>query len=530
MKKYFLFVFTGLSCFVIEAQTVTWAHDIAPILYQKCTSCHHPGGAGHGSLINYQDALTASVNIQYQTGTKQMPPWPPDRNYKHFADERYLTDAQIALIDQWVNTGAPEGNAAEAPAPPSYSNGDEITSPDFSARIPVYTIPNNNDVYRCFVIPTNFPQDEFITGIELVPGNGSIVHHVLVFEDTTGTAQQKDAADPGIGYTSIVGVGTDAAKMVGGWVPGQKAFFFPDGMGVRLWRGADIVIQIHYPKNSIGQQDSTKINLRLTTNASTRNILIDPILNHFNGGTGGLTDGPLNIPANQVKTFHARFNNNLAKASLLAVAPHMHLIGKAITVFAVSPSNDTLPLIKINDWDFNWQGQYVFQQLQVLPVGWQAYAVTTYDNTTNNPNNPNKQNPINVHLGEETEDEMMLVYFWYMLYKNGDENLVIDSTDYTNETSGITYDDLISSIQFYEPYPNPANDFAHLKFYLPNSANVVFQVYDMTGKMLYEEKEKTFQSGMNETQISLSGFASGTYQVVLQNRNAQRTKTLVVSK
>lgn len=527
MKKYLLLLSVSFFGGLTYAQTVTWAKDIAPILYQKCTACHHPGGAGHGSLMTYSEALTAAIPMQYQVGSGKMPPWPPDRTYKHFAEERYLTDAQKQLIDQWVNAGAPEGNVAEAPIPPVYGSAEEITAPDFSARIPEYTISNNNDVYRCFVIPTNFSQDKFITGIEVVPGNGSIVHHVLAYQDTTGTARARDDAEAGIGYTSIVGVGTDEAKMIGGWVPGQKPMFFPNGMGIRLWRGADIVLQIHYPKNSLNKKDSTKINLKFSSGV-TRTISIDPLLNHLNG-IGGLINGPLSIPANQVKSFTARFNNSFAKVSVLAVAPHMHLIGKSISAFAVSPQNDTLPLIRINDWDFNWQGQYVFQKLQVIPTGWKAYGVATYDNTSNNENNPNKQNPVNVHLGEGTTDEMMLIYFWYMLYQNGDENLVVDSTDYTEETTGITYDDLIYTPQFYEPYPNPANDVAHLKFYLPNAANVGFQVYDLNGKLIFEEQEKIFPGGMNETSISLSKLASGNYQIVLKSGSAVRTKPLIIS-
>lgn len=533
MKKCFMLIFPCFGTGLINAQSITWAKDIAPILYQNCTSCHHEGGAGHGSLVTYQDALSASISIQFQVNAKKMPPWLPDRSYKHFAEERYLTNAQVQKINQWVNAGAPQGNPQDAPQPPVYMNQDEITSPDFSARIPEYTIQNNNDVYRCFVIPTNFAQDMFISGIEVVPGNTAVVHHVLVYQDTTGTARQKDIADPGIGYTSIVGVGTDAANLVGSWVPGQKPFFFPNGMGVKLWRGADLVLQIHYPKNSVNKKDSTKINLKLSSNAATREVYINPLLHHLNGAQGGLINGPLNIPANQKKTFTARFENNLAQGSLLAIAPHMHLIGKSVSVFAVSPTNDTLPLIRINDWDFNWQGHYVFQKLQVLPIGWKAYAVANYDNTTDNERNPNKQNPQNVSLGEGTEDEMMLVYFWYMLYRNGDENLVIDDTDYTETedsvSTGVSYDDIISTPQFYEPFPNPANDVVNLKFYLPNSESVGFEIYDLNGRLLYEEPQKMFPVGLNDLGVSLQ-LASGTYQIVLKGRGFVRTKPLIVSK
>ena len=151
------------------------------------------------------------------------------------------------------------------------------------------------------------------------------------------------------------------------------------------------------PQNSLGQVDSTRINLKLTT-SSVRNVTIAPILNH-GLGIGGLTDGPLVIPANTVKTFHAQFTNNYPiDFTLLTIAPHMHLIGKSIKSFFVY-NGDTTPLIKINNWDFKWQGQYAFQKPIKFPKNAKAYAEATYDNTVNNPLNPNVNNPVTVTLG-----------------------------------------------------------------------------------------------------------------------------------
>jgi hypothetical protein len=121
---------------VLNATTPTWAKDIAPILYSKCTACHHPGGAGHGSLITYDDALSLSSSIEYKVISGQMPPWPPDRTYRHFADERFLSNYQKQAILDWVTAGAPSGDTTLAPAKPVYTNSAFITSPDFTATIP----------------------------------------------------------------------------------------------------------------------------------------------------------------------------------------------------------------------------------------------------------------------------------------------------------------------------------------------------------------------------------------------------------
>src|SRR5690606_3175963 len=113
---------------------------------------------------------------------------------------------------------------------PEFTTSLEIPAPDFSVRLPAFEIPDARelDLYRCFVIPTNETEDRFITGIEIVPGNRSVVHHVILFQDTTGTAEAMDATDPDLGYTCFGGIGTNDASMVSGWVPGASAYFTPE--------------------------------------------------------------------------------------------------------------------------------------------------------------------------------------------------------------------------------------------------------------------------------------------------------------
>ncbi|MEO6190469.1 MAG: hypothetical protein ABIO44_09085, partial [Saprospiraceae bacterium] len=140
-----------------------------------------------------------------------------------------------------------------------------------------------------------------------------------------------------------------------------------------------------------------------------------------------LLNGPLFIPANTIKTFNAAYTIPNQKITLLGVAPHMHLIGKSIEVYAEKPSKEVQNLIRITDWNFHWQGSYYFPKPVILTQGTKLVSKAIYDNTNNNPNNPNSP-PKLVSLGEKTTDEMMLVYFTYLVYQNGDENIVIDSS------------------------------------------------------------------------------------------------------
>jgi hypothetical protein len=264
-------------------------------------------------------------------------------------------------------------------------------------------------------------QDRFVKGFEVIPGDATIVHHVLAYSDNTGKMAQLDAQDPLPGFS---GGGTSSATLVGAWVPGSIPEFLPSGMGYKLKANCDIVLQIHYPSGSAGKKDKTKIKFYFANGTNLREVSNVPVLNHITN----ITNGPLFIPANTTKTFFEEYSlPAIAKISVLGVAPHMHLIGRSIKCYAENNINGTiLPLINIPEWDFHWQGSYYFKHPQVVTGNYTLKAEAYYDNTDNNPDNPSSP-PIDVKLGEQTTDEMMLVYFQYLTYAKDDELIDMDT-------------------------------------------------------------------------------------------------------
>jgi hypothetical protein len=353
--------------------------------------------------------------------TNQMPPYLPDVAYNHLAGERVLTAAEKSLIIDWVNAGAPAGDTSNVLPPPVYTNTQVITSPDLSARIPDFTIPNTGtDLYQAFVITNPNPLSKYITQIEVIPGNRNVVHHVLVYQDTSYAPVANDSAASGPGYVSFGGIGSPTAKLIATWVPGSSVYTLPAGMGIKLSAGSRIIVQIHYPDGSAGQMDSTRINVKLDAGTTLRNVTIAPVLNQLN-----MTNGPLFIPADSVRVFYAQYTVPV-NVTAISVGPHAHLLCKKFEVYGVTPVGDTIKMIKINDWDFHWQGSHSFQKPIKLPAGTVLHSMAYYDNTVNNPDNPNSP-PQDVSRGESTTDEMMLVYFAYLPYQTGDENIVIDT-------------------------------------------------------------------------------------------------------
>jgi hypothetical protein len=520
MKKSLLAFSLLFSAFVSAQTGPYWAEDVAPILYTNCTKCHNPSGIAPFSLMTYSDAVNNASDIQQAVVGRTMPPWPPDTAYRRFMHERILSPQEIQTIDAWVTNGTQQGNLANAPTPPVYTGAPEIPTPDLTVQIPTYTVNTASDLYRCFVMPSNVPQTEYITKLEVIPGNRNIVHHVLVFQDQSNTCYTLDANDPGPGYTWFGDVGSATATLIGAWVPGQSAYELPSGMGIRLNANANIIIQVHYPGGTFAQVDSTQVRFTYSS-GSVRQVYLDPVLNH----STSLTNGPLFIPADSIKTFYAQESASI-DATVISVAPHMHLIGHKIHSYAVDPNGDTIPFISIPDWDFHWQGFYNYQMPLHIPQGSTLYAEATYDNTSANPHNPNNP-PQNVSAGEATDDEMMIIYFAYLYYQPGDENIVIDSSILASAPE--TFPSVVQTPQLYAPYPVPANgQDLHVDYFLPKAGETTLELVDATGKVVQTIFLDHAGAGFNTATLATQGLASGAYVLKLTSGGTVKTKAIVL--
>lgn len=409
MFKKFLFLI-ALSFSFLGFSQPTWSSDVAKIIYGNCTSCHRTGGIAPFALETYEEVSNMAGWLQQAMDSKRMPPWTPDENYKHFVHERVMDPADIATFQQWVTVGMPSGNLNIAPPLPVYSNGSQLGTPDISLTIPTYTVTTSNDVYHNFELFVGNSAFTNATAIEVIPGNTAIVHHVLVFQDSTSNP---------INPNSAGGTGSAASQLLYGYVPGASPYFTPVGTGFRLAPNTRIIVQVHYAPGSNGLSDATTVNFK-TDNSQLRKISVSAVLNHSN-----MTNGPLSIPANQVKTFNSeQILPN--KFTTLFAFPHMHLIGKSFKVWANAPlTGDTTRIVWIPEWDFHWQDNFIFPNAIIMPTGTTVRAQAVYDNTTLNPNNPSSP-PQNVTAGESTNDEMFLVFFAYLPFVTGDQNLIID--------------------------------------------------------------------------------------------------------
>ncbi|HLK15774.1 MAG TPA: EF-hand domain-containing protein [Fimbriimonadaceae bacterium] len=381
---------------------VNFANDIAPILYDKCARCHHTGEVAPFPLVSYEDAKARAKTIAAVVSQKYMPPWQA-HSHGEFVNERTLTDEQIATLTDWAKNGAPEGDPGSIPPPPKFTSDWQLGAPDFVGKpAKSYTVgPEGDDLYRCFVVPTNFDAGRFVTGVEVRPGNRRVVHHVIAYLDTSGAARARDGADGAPGYTSFGGPGFAPSGALGGWVPGLDAQVTPTGVGIWLPKGADIVLQVHYHRDGKPEADNTQIGLTFAKGQIDKRIrstaLGNPFISIAPGDAHYEVKANLTIPAN---------------VTVYDVLPHMHLLGHDMTVNATLPDGTVKQLIDVEPYDFNWQTRYTYREPVKLPKGTKLNLVSHYDNSTSNIHNPNNP-PKRVTFGEQTTNEMCFAFFSY---------------------------------------------------------------------------------------------------------------------
>ncbi len=389
---------------------VTFYRDVLPVLQTHCQTCHRPGEVGPFSLLAYRQARAWAGDIKEYTQARRMPPWKPVDG-PPFQGERRLSPKEIEVLAAWADGGAPEGDPRDAPPPRHFVDGWELGRPDLvlePAR--EFTVgAGGPDVFRCFVLPTNLSEDRYVTAVELRPGNPRVVHHALIFVDATGqgrrlekAARQKEPAgesDFGPGYGSAMGVGFAPRGTLGGWAPGMRARRLPEDTAYFLPRGSDVVIQVHYHRDGRVEHDRTRLGLYFARKPVGRRMQGIVVA----GGQNGYRFFLLPAGRDDIRLHGTTWVQQDCR--LYSVMPHMHLLGKEVTVTMTPPGGRARTLVAIKDWDYNWQEVYFFKDPIAVKAGTRFDIDARYDNSDGNPNNP-RHPPRLVTFGEQTTDEM----------------------------------------------------------------------------------------------------------------------------
>jgi hypothetical protein len=384
--------------------TVTFAEHIAPIVLQNCASCHRPGEVGPFPLLTYNDVRKKARLIQKVTESRRMPPWHPEPGHGEFRNERRLTDAQIAMIQRWVETGMAEGDPARLPKLPPFPDGWQLGKPDLVVTMDkAFKVPaTGRDIYRNFVLPLNLTEDKWVTAIELRPSARTVVHHVLYFLDTTGRARAKDGQGGQPGYSG--GGFSVGARSVGGWAAGRTAEHLPLDLGLPFPKGADLILSTHFHPSGKVEMEKTTVGLYFAKKKPERTHVVFQAPPFF-----GIAAG-IDIPAG-AKDFRIKAKHKVpVDIDLVTIHGHAHYVCKSMKAVATLPDGEKKSLISIPKWDFNWQDSYTYKSPVRLPKGTVIDVELVYDNSAENPANPHNP-PKRIRWGEQSTDEMGSVIF-----------------------------------------------------------------------------------------------------------------------
>jgi hypothetical protein len=213
------------------------------------------------------------------------------------------------------------------------------------------------------------------------------------------------------------------------YLPGMEATIYPEGLGGYFFKrkGAFLMNTLHYgpwPRDTV---DLSHFAVWFANKPPERPM------QELQLGTNGLSpvDPPLHLEPGEVRTFHTKYT--LPKTiSVLTVNPHMHLLGKSFLAYAVIPAGDTIPLVRIRQWNFRWQYAYTFPRLLPLPQSSVIHVYGTFDNTVNNPDQPHR--PPRAITGTDspfmrTTDEMFQLFVNYVDWRAGDEKVDLGGGD-----------------------------------------------------------------------------------------------------
>ena len=392
-----------LSGQVSPAPAPLFHRDIAPLLLQHCASCHQPGQAAPFSLLQYEDARKRARLIAEVTQRRLMPPWMPDPLCNSFLGERSLSPAQIHLLQRWADSGAPEGPATNAPPLPRPPDAWPLGAPDLIVRMeePFALPADGPDVYRNFVMHIPNATRRFVRGLEFRPENTRAIHHAFLRIDPTRESRRRDALEsgPGFGGLHTPSTAQTPAGQFLSWQPGKQSRFVPEGLSWLLETNCDLVLQAHLRPTGKRESVTASIAFYFTDTPPTNTPF-----------KIGLRSFDIDLPAGATNAVVADTYELAADVDLLSVLPHAHYRGKRLDATASLPGAEVKCLLRIPEWDFNWQGEYLYAQPLFLPRGTVITMAWHFDNSTNNARNP-QHPPQRARYGLQSTDEMAELWF-----------------------------------------------------------------------------------------------------------------------
>ncbi len=427
MKCLVALLVSSAAAFAAERPAVTYYRDIAGILQERCQVCHRAGEVGPMPLGTYAEVRPWAKAIKQAVLSGKMPPWTADGPRGRFHNDPRLSDEELRKLVAWVDKGAIEGDAKDAPPPRKFAQGWTIDAPDQVFEIPeAYQVPASGTIeYTYVIVPTGFKEDRWVTQAEVRPGNRAVVHHANVYIREPGSAWLReypagkmfipDDRNQRSGTGGSSGAGASIREQViVGYVPGRPAKQAPPGYALLIPAGSDLVFQLHYTTNGKPAADQTRVGFVYAKNPPKKRMIRVQASN----ATFAIPPGAADYPVSGTAKLGV-------DCELIDAYPHMHLRGRSMRLSAVYPTGEREQLVNVPRYDFNWQLVYEMNKPKLLPKGTLLEADATFDNSVNNRFNPDPK--AEVHWGDQSWEEMMVGFFDLAIPVETDPRRVLES-------------------------------------------------------------------------------------------------------
>jgi hypothetical protein len=420
-----------------DSSSVTFTRDVAPILYERCVSCHRDGEVAPMALLTYDDVRPWARAIKRKVASREMPPWGADPKFGRFKDDQSLTDAQIDTIAKWVDGGAPRGNTDDLPPAPTFATGWSHGEPDVVIDMPVdFEIPAEGEVpVTDFFAKSPFDRDVYVKALEVRPGTPGVVHHAGLYVidrlpdgaalingrivDSSGRPLSRNQVARANGGTT-----TQEIQKLLSFVPGRGYESYQGDAGQLIKAGSYIDFYMHYTPTGTPQKDRTRLGLYL---AKPGQPVVHQIYHSFSaaGPTTYIVEGQPyapqpqrrddpnsveggvnlpNIPPYAENWKVVSIHTIREPITLYGLTPHLHLRGKSMKYTLTTPDGREEVLLDVPKYDFNWQLYYELESPRRIPAGSKVTVVTLFDNSARNPYNPAPEKE--VFWSEQSWDEM----------------------------------------------------------------------------------------------------------------------------
>lgn len=393
----------SIGCAGQEERKPTYYRDVAPIVFDNCTVCHRDGAAGPFPLVSYDDIADRAQQIVDVTQSRYMPPWLPGYGDHDFVGDRRLSVDEIATLKLWADSGMVTGDVEDAPPKPEFESDWYLGKPDWVGEMKSDYVrqPSDTDTWRNIVLPVDIKQSRYVRAYDFNPGNPQAVHHAVILVDSTGEGRARDKLDTEQGFDGMqngqlrFSSGSEMPDgQVLGWTPGKIPYEGDQDIAWQINPGDDLIVQLHIPAS--GKPEAIRCQVALYFSEKK------PRKQPF---AIALTAREIDIPPG-VDDYQKQLEFRLpTEVDLLSLYPHAHYLCEEMLAYAKLPDGTQRTLMKIPEWNFDWQDDYRFAKPVRLPPGTKVGMKYRYNNTALNLRNPNNP-PKRVVYGESSTDSM----------------------------------------------------------------------------------------------------------------------------